>query len=282
MDIFLAVYFIFISGVFGVIIGSFLNVVIYRLPAGRTIVKGHSMCMTCGHKLGAKDLIPIISWATLKGKCRYCGAPIASRYTKIESFTGVLFLIASVGVYKYAYAAIINLGYNQQTFFLLYFISYVLLLAACVSSMMIYYDTGSNHIVTAVWAVICVVIAVILPPAFGILEGGIVEILINLGVTIGRICAVCAVCFLLALLMKKKYTKGDVYMDITLSSIFMFGYYYQFTSKWLDFAIYGLTYSIARAVTKNTRSDKYFGIATVCILQAVSVVHIIYMFLTGR
>lgn len=282
MDIFLAVYFIIISGVFGVIIGSFLNVVIYRLPAGRTIVKGHSMCMTCGHALGAKDLIPIISWATLKGKCRYCGAPIASRYTKIESLTGVFFLIASAGVYKYAYPAIINLGYNQQTFFLLYFISYVLLLSAAISSMMIYYDTGSNHIATAVWALICVIISVILPPAFGILEGGVTEIFINLGVTIGRMGIVCLVCFLLALLMKKKYTKGDVFMDITITSIFMYGYYYQFASKWVDFAIYGVIYAIGRAVTKNTKCDKYFGIGAVCTLQAVSVVHIIYMFLTGR
>ena len=276
------IYLLVMSALFGIVIGSFLNVVIYRVPAGRTVVKGHSMCMTCGHNLAAKDLIPIISWATLKGKCRYCGAPIASRYTKIESFTGVLFLIASVGVYKYAYAAIINLGYNQQTFFLLYFISYVLLLAACVSSMMIYYDTGTNYAATAVWALICVIIAVILPPAFQILDGGVTEILINLGVTLGRIGIVCIVCFLLSLLMKKKYTKGDVFMDITLSSIFMFGYYYQFGGKWLDFAIYGSAYAIARTLTKNTGIDKYFGIAAVCILQAVSIVHIIYMFLTGR
>jgi prepilin signal peptidase PulO-like enzyme (type II secretory pathway) len=78
-------------GVFGLVIGSFLNVCIYRLPEGRTIVKGHSMCMSCGHELGALDLVPLFSWLFLRGKCRYCGSPIASRYAKIEGLTGLIF-----------------------------------------------------------------------------------------------------------------------------------------------------------------------------------------------
>ena len=282
MDTIISIYFIIMSGIFGVVIGSFLNVVIYRLPAGRTIVKGHSMCMTCGHNLAAKDLIPIISWASLHGKCRYCGAPIASRYTKIESFTGVLYLIASLGVFRYAYPAIINFGYNLQTFFLLYFITYVLLLSAAISSMMIYYDTGSNHIATSVWALICVVCSVILPIVFKVTEGSVVDILINILITLGKIGAVCLVSFLLTIAMKKKYTKGDAFMDITMASIFTYGLYYQFVDRWIDFAIYGLIYAVFRAVAKNTNLDKYCGIGTVCVLQAVSVVHIIYMFITGR
>jgi len=78
-------------GVFGLVIGSFLNVCIYRIPEGRTIVKGHSMCMSCGHELGAPDLVPLFSWILLKGKCRYCGSPISSRYAKIEFLTGLIF-----------------------------------------------------------------------------------------------------------------------------------------------------------------------------------------------
>ena len=78
-------------GVFGLVIGSFLNVCIYRIPEGRTIVKGHSMCMSCGHELGAPDLVPLFSWLFLKGKCRYCGSPISSRYAKIELLTGLVF-----------------------------------------------------------------------------------------------------------------------------------------------------------------------------------------------
>jgi len=80
-------------GVFGLVIGSFLNVCIYRIPEGRTIVKGHSMCMSCGHELGALDLVPLFSWVFLKGKCRYCGSPIASRYAKIEGLTCLIFAV---------------------------------------------------------------------------------------------------------------------------------------------------------------------------------------------
>lgn len=80
-------------GLFGLVIGSFLNVCIYRLPEKRTIVKGHSMCMTCGHELGPLDLFPLLSWLFLRGKCRYCRAPIASRYAIIEGLTGFVFAV---------------------------------------------------------------------------------------------------------------------------------------------------------------------------------------------
>lgn len=80
-------------GIFGLVIGSFLNVCIYRIPEGRTIVKGHSMCMSCGHELGALDMVPLFSWVFLKGKCRYCGSPIASRYAKIEGLTCLIFAV---------------------------------------------------------------------------------------------------------------------------------------------------------------------------------------------
>lgn len=84
------------SGLFGLVIGSFLNVCIYRIPEGRTVVKGHSMCMSCSHTLGALDMVPLFSWMFLRGKCRYCGAPVASRYAKIEALTGAFFAIAAL------------------------------------------------------------------------------------------------------------------------------------------------------------------------------------------
>jgi len=84
------------SGLFGLVIGSFLNVCIYRIPEGRTVVKGHSMCMSCSHTLGALDMVPLFSWMFLRGKCRYCGAPVASRYSKIEALTGVVFALVAI------------------------------------------------------------------------------------------------------------------------------------------------------------------------------------------
>jgi len=73
------------------IIGSFLNVCIYRLPKGENIAFPGSHCTSCSHSLSALDLIPIISFLALKGKCRYCGHKISSRYMLIELLTGLLF-----------------------------------------------------------------------------------------------------------------------------------------------------------------------------------------------
>lgn len=92
-DVVLAIINIVMAGMFGAVIGSFTNVCIYRIPEHRTVVKGHSMCMTCGHELGALDLVPIFSWLCLGGKCRYCKTPISSRYIKIESLTALMYML---------------------------------------------------------------------------------------------------------------------------------------------------------------------------------------------
>ena len=73
----------------GASIFSFLNVIIYRLPRHKQFTFGKSMCTTCGHELSKKDLIPIISWISLRGKCRYCGARISVRYTIVEVLGGL-------------------------------------------------------------------------------------------------------------------------------------------------------------------------------------------------
>ena len=69
---------------------SFLNVVIYRLPRKLDFVTGRSMCSSCGHLLGAADMIPVLGCAFLKGKCRYCGAKVSVRYPAVELLGGVL------------------------------------------------------------------------------------------------------------------------------------------------------------------------------------------------
>ena len=76
--------------VVGACIASFINVVIYRLPLGISIAKGRSFCPTCQHQLHAIDLIPIVSWITLGGKCRYCKAKIPVRDTLLEVLGGLL------------------------------------------------------------------------------------------------------------------------------------------------------------------------------------------------
>lgn len=81
----------FMTFLFGITIGSFLNVCIYRLPAGESLTKKNSHCMTCGAYIKWYDLVPVFSWLFLKGKCRACGAKISGRYILVESLTGILF-----------------------------------------------------------------------------------------------------------------------------------------------------------------------------------------------
>ncbi|WP_027621294.1 prepilin peptidase [Acetivibrio clariflavus] len=89
MEIVLTVYF----AVIGLIIGSFLNVCIYRIPKGENIAYPPSHCGSCGHRLHAFDLVPVFSWLFLKGKCRYCGSKISPRYAMVELMTGIVFAI---------------------------------------------------------------------------------------------------------------------------------------------------------------------------------------------
>ncbi len=78
---------------YGVIIGSFLNVCILRIPRNETIVTTPSHCMSCGHKLAWYDLFPLFSYLFLGGKCRYCKAKISWQYPLVEFLNGVLYLI---------------------------------------------------------------------------------------------------------------------------------------------------------------------------------------------
>ena len=82
--------------VFGSVIGSFLNVVIYRTPLHMSIVSGPSHCFSCGERIKPYDLVPIFSWIILGGKCRQCKAPISVRYTIVEALTGFMFLLAYI------------------------------------------------------------------------------------------------------------------------------------------------------------------------------------------
>lgn len=77
--------------VFGLLIGSFLNVVVYRVPAGRSIVSPPSACGSCGTEIKPYDNIPVLSWLFLGGKCRRCRSGISARYPLVEAATGLAF-----------------------------------------------------------------------------------------------------------------------------------------------------------------------------------------------
>ncbi|MBW4694263.1 MAG: prepilin peptidase [Lyngbya sp. HA4199-MV5] len=79
--------------ILGAAIGSFLNVVVYRLPAGLSLVHPPSRCPKCLHQLGKRENIPVLGWLLLKGRCRHCKNPISARYPLVEALAGILFVI---------------------------------------------------------------------------------------------------------------------------------------------------------------------------------------------
>ena len=81
---------------YGIVIGSFVNVCIYRIPLKEDIVKERSHCMSCGHVLQWYELIPLVSFAVQKGKCRECGIKLSVQYPLIEGLNGVLYVVIAV------------------------------------------------------------------------------------------------------------------------------------------------------------------------------------------
>lgn len=79
--------------VFGLVVGSFLNVVILRTPAGESVVVGRSHCTSCGETLSWWENVPLVSWLALRGKCSHCRFPISARYPLIESSTMVVWML---------------------------------------------------------------------------------------------------------------------------------------------------------------------------------------------
>ncbi len=78
----------------GATVGSFLNVVIFRLPRRESLVRPGSRCLSCGHKLGALDLVPVLSYVFLRGRCRHCGRSFSPRYMLVELASGLLCVAA--------------------------------------------------------------------------------------------------------------------------------------------------------------------------------------------
>jgi leader peptidase (prepilin peptidase)/N-methyltransferase len=76
--------------VLGLLVGSFLNVVIHRVPQGLSLVRPPSACPACGHRVLARDNVPVLSWLVLRGRCRHCGVRISARYPMVEVATALL------------------------------------------------------------------------------------------------------------------------------------------------------------------------------------------------
>lgn len=88
----LTVFLYIVIFLYGIVIGSFLNVLIFRIPKKENIVQS-SHCMNCGRKLGWRDMVPVFSYIILRGRCRQCGARISIQYPLIEALNGVLYVV---------------------------------------------------------------------------------------------------------------------------------------------------------------------------------------------
>lgn len=97
-DTFLTAYVLTLAALLGAVFGSFINCLAYRLAHGQSVMKGRSRCTSCGHELGAADLVPVFSYIFLRGKCRYCGEKLSPRYFITEIMLAAAFLII---VYKF-------------------------------------------------------------------------------------------------------------------------------------------------------------------------------------
>jgi len=127
---FLITIFIFLTGL---IVGSFLNCVIYRLEQDESFLKGRSYCPHCKHVLSWKDLIPIVSFFTLRGKCRYCQKKISRQYPLVELATGILFiLVFNFQLQATNYLVLVN--------FLDFFGFLILLLVSCLLLLIFVFD----------------------------------------------------------------------------------------------------------------------------------------------
>ncbi len=98
-------------GLFGSLVGSFLNVVIYRIPLKRSIVSPPSACTGCGTRIKGYDNIPVLSWLLLRGKCRTCKSAISMRYPVVELSTGIVFGVVAWKFHGSAYSLLVAFLY---------------------------------------------------------------------------------------------------------------------------------------------------------------------------
>jgi leader peptidase (prepilin peptidase)/N-methyltransferase len=96
-----------LAGIIGLVVGSFLNVAIYRVPLGLSVSKPRSFCPTCQRQLQWWENIPVASWAALRGRCRTCHEPISPRYPLVELATGLAFSLVTWGWH----GSIVSAGY---------------------------------------------------------------------------------------------------------------------------------------------------------------------------
>lgn len=222
MEAFISWMYIFTAGV---ILGSFYNVCIYRIPKEESVVFPPSHCTVCGNRLKPLDLLPVLSYLFLKGKCRYCSEKISPRYALVELFTGIVFLL-------------IFLEYGLSIIFL----KYIILSSFLIIIGIIDYDTTDVYFkVTAAG----IVIGIILAAAAWFFHISILDSI--LGAFLGG-----GVIFLIVFLTKGM-GEGDI--EICLLSGLYLGLWKTVVLLFLSFVIGGIIGVLLIILKKKTRKD---------------------------
>jgi len=196
--------------IFGVVIGSFLNVCIYRIPREESIAYPPSHCTNCNNVIKAYDLIPVISYIFLKGKCRFCKEKVSIRYPIIELITGVIFMTLYI---EY------GIGFT--------FVKYALFSCFLIVIGMIDFDTTDVYLKTTLPGIICGVVLLIIDWKLGIgfstyifgalLGGGLISLIILL--TGGMGWGDAEICLLCGIFLGLKLTAAMLFISFVLGGV---------------------------------------------------------------
>lgn len=221
--------------ILGTVIGSFLNVCIYRLPIGKSIVNPPSTCGNCKTRLKAKDLIPILSWILLRGKCGYCSCKISARYPFVEGLTGFLFVLTYIGM-----------GFNYALIFGWIFVSYALVVA------FIDYDHHKIHNKSVLFGMLISLIYII---AKALYFGNLVGVIDGFkGMALGFVTMLALTVISGFVLGSKGIGFGDVKIYLPLG--LLMGVKYILFSIWLMFIISGFVAVVYRVKKgKKAKTD---------------------------
>lgn len=154
-----------LTGVLGLAVGSFLNVVVHRVPAGLSVSHPASACPRCEHPIRGYDNIPVLSWLVLRGRCRDCAAPISARYPIVEAATGLLAVMVTVFLVTAPWSPLRTAALQGTGRALAYgavvLVAYLYLMAITVALAVIDLDTHTlpNRIVLPAYVVVPVLLA---------------------------------------------------------------------------------------------------------------------------
>ena len=230
------IIFIIYIFIFGLLIGSFLNVCIYRIPRGENIAYPSSHCTSCGNDIKYYDLIPVLSWVILRGKCRNCGEKISSRYALVELTTAILFLLT-------------YLQYGIS----IYLLRFLILIPFLIVMAMIDYDTMEVYTITT-WLAIAMGF-VILGVNFYLGEP-------TLTYLYGGLLGAGTITFIILMSKLILKTEGMGWGDVEISGLcgLFLGFKLTFAMMFFSFMIGGIIgIYLLKFKKKNGRSEMPFG-----------------------